>query len=207
MIKINRVPIFTKEIFHFTLPNFEEWKKQIKQILLVEENEIHKINSSPEKQSNVMGKRTAWNSHERYPSLGLLCKEIKKYLEKFIEQEGYDIPSLETEDCWLNWYKKNNYAQPHKHGSAIATVLFVDVEKSNNKLFFHSDDYSVLVKKNDTSINFSDVKEITANDGTVIFFDGSINHSVSLNTTDNTRITMAANFRPVYYENRKEIYK
>ena len=35
MVDINKVPIFTQEVFHFTLPNFEEWKKQIYQIILM----------------------------------------------------------------------------------------------------------------------------------------------------------------------------
>ena len=42
-IQISRLPIFTTEVFSFELPNFEEWEKQIKQIVLVEDNkQIHK---------------------------------------------------------------------------------------------------------------------------------------------------------------------
>ena len=41
MVKINRLPIFTSEVFSFELPNFEEWQKQIKQIVMVEDNAVH----------------------------------------------------------------------------------------------------------------------------------------------------------------------
>ena len=202
-MNINKIPIFTQEVFHFTLPNFEEWKKLINQIILVEENKnIHEHDTSPEEACNVMAKRTAWNSHQRYPALNMLCNEIRVYLNKFIEKENYDIPDLDVTDCWINWYKKNQYAQPHKHGGVLSVVLFVDVEKSNSKFFFHSDNNAVFVKENDVVTNFSNVKELSAKDGTVIFFDGSINHSVSPNTTDNTRITIAINYNINYKKNR-----
>ena len=49
MIQVTKTPIFTQEIFSFTLPNFETYKKQIQQIVLVEDNKsIHKIDTSPE---------------------------------------------------------------------------------------------------------------------------------------------------------------
>ena len=80
----------------------------------------------------------------------------------------------------------------------------MNVEKSNSKFFFHSDNNAVFIKKTDSHTNFSNIKEVNVKDGTVIFFDGSISHSVSQNTTDNTRITMAVNFSVNYSEKRKE---
>tara|TARA_R100000544_G_C2205057_1_gene48817 strand:+ start:159 stop:782 length:624 start_codon:yes stop_codon:yes gene_type:complete len=205
MIDINRTPIFTQEVFHFTLPNFEEWKKHINQIVLVEENKnIHKHDTSPEKACSVMAKRTAWNSHLRYQSLDNLCKEIASHLEKFIEKEGYDIPKLVVTDCWINWYKKNQYAQPHRHGHCLSVVFFVDVEKSNGKFFFNSDNYAVLTKKSETHTNYNNTVQVDVKDGTILFFDGSISHSVSSNTSDNNRITVAINFDVNYLENRDE---
>ena len=83
---IERLPIFTHEVFHFQLPDFDSWKKKIEQIILVEENKnIHGQSTVPDDQCNVVGKRTAWNSHLRYNSLNLLCEEIKNYLCKFVE--------------------------------------------------------------------------------------------------------------------------
>ena len=203
MVEINRLPIFTQEVFHFTMPNFEKWKKYINQIVLVEENnEIHKHDTSPEEQCNVMARRTAWNSHQRYPILNDLCEEIRLYLKEFIKKEGYDIPDIEVKDCWVNWYKKNQHAQPHEHGHQLSAVLFVDVEKTNSKFFFHANNYVVFVKKTKTHSNFSNVVELNVKDGTVLFFDGSIPHSVSSNITNNTRITVALNFKLSYIEKR-----
>jgi uncharacterized protein (TIGR02466 family) len=203
---INRLPVFTQEVFYFTLPNFEEWQKQIKQIILVEENKnIHKHDTSPKESCNVMAKRTAWNSHERYESLNLLCLEIDKYLSFFIKQEGYDMPKLKVHDCWINWYTKNNFSQPHRHGSHLSVVVFLDVEDTDAKFFFHSNENMVLIKKNETNTNFTNLKEVNVKNGTVIFFDGSLYHSVSPNTTDKKRITVAMNY-DVIYQNLREDY-
>lgn len=205
MVDIIKVPIFTQEVFHFTLPNFEEWKKHIYQIVLVEDNKnIHGYETAPEEECNVRAKRTSWNSHQRYSILNDLCKEIASHLKNFIEKEGYDIPELIIKDCWINWYGKNQYAQPHTHGHNLSVVLFVDVEKSNGKFFAYSDNTAVLVKKNETRTNFSNTIQIDAKDGTVLFFDGSIPHSVSPNTTDNKRVTVAVNFQVIYEQERNE---
>ena len=202
---INRLPVFTQEVFYFTLPNFEEWQKQIKQIVLVEENkDIHKHDTSPEKACNIMAKRTAWNSHQRYPVLKFLCDEIEKFLKIFIENENYDIPSMRVQNCWINWYGKDNYAQPHHHKGYLSVVVFVDVENTDAKFFFHGDNNFVLTKKEDTKTNFNNIKSIEVKNGTVLFFDGSLHHSVSQNTTDKKRITVAINYVPEYFEDRNE---
>ena len=198
-IKISRLPIFTTEVFSFELPNFEEWEKQIKQIVLVEDNkQIHNISSTPEEKCNIVGSRTAWNSHQRYPSLKFLCDEIEGYLCSFIKNEGYDIPKLVIHNCWINWYDKDNYAQPHTHGAVLSVVLFVNVEDSDAKFFFHADNNLVLTKQEELKTNFSNVKHVKVKNGTIIFFDGSIRHSVSQNTTNKKRITVALNYAVDY---------
>ena len=205
MVQINKIPIFTDEVFYFKLPNFDIWKKQIEQIVLVEDNKkIHGVDTSPEESCNIHAKRTAWNSHVRYPILNDLCNEIKNYLIDWIKQEDFDIPSLDLEECWINWYKKNNYAQPHQHKQYLAVVLFVDVEASGGGLYFHSDKNYSLVKKSNSHTNFSNAKKINSENGTVIFFDGSLHHSVIPNEKEEKRITMAMNFRPSYFEGRGE---
>ena len=47
------------------------------------------------------------------------------------------------------------------------------------------------------------MKQVTAKDGAVIFFDGSLQHSVSANKSQNTRITVAINYDVDYKEERK----
>ena len=77
-------------------------------------------------------------------------------------------------------------------------VVFVDVEDTDAKFFFHSNENMVLVKKDETSTNFTNIKEVNVKNGTVVFFDGSLTHSVSPNTTNKKRITVAVNYSVVY---------
>ena len=47
-MKINRISLFSSEVFVFELPEFEDWKKLIKQIVLVENNkDVHGHDTSP----------------------------------------------------------------------------------------------------------------------------------------------------------------
>jgi ectoine hydroxylase-related dioxygenase (phytanoyl-CoA dioxygenase family) len=86
----------------------------------------------------------------------------------------------------------------------LSAVLFVDVEKTDARFFFHANHNLVLIKKQDVISNFSNLKEVQAKDGTVIFFDGSVKHSVSPNNTNNTRVTMAVNYKVNYKQERDE---
>ena len=197
--KINKHTLFIEEVYSFTLPNFNFYKDKIKQIIRVEEN----IQSTaPDKQCNVVAQRTSWNSHQRYPIMYDLSQEISQIINQFIQLEGYDIPNLEIQDCWINWYKKDEYANPHDHGSVLSSVLFVDVKDTDANFIFNSDKRAVFQKKDDTSTNFNNLKILTPKDGTVIFFDGSVMHSVSANQSNKERVTAAFNYRPEYLANR-----
>jgi hypothetical protein len=205
-MKIDRLELFTDEAFYFSMPNFDVWKQHIENIILIEENNSKfNLDTTPEEECNVKASRTAWNSHERYPAINNLCEEIKKILKKFIEEEGYDIPSLHTDECWINWYTKNQHAVPHSHKPFLAVVLFVDVEESSADFLFHSSKNFVLSKIKDNEIlRTNTLKKINVKNGTVVFFDGAIPHSVSSNLSDKRRITLAMNLRPQYSLKRDE---
>jgi uncharacterized protein (TIGR02466 family) len=205
MIEIVKTPIFTQEVFSFYLPNFENYKKKIEQIVLVEENKsIHKIDTSIDLEDNIKARRTAWNSHQKYEPLKNICNDISVYIKQFIYEEDYDIPNIQLENCWINWYGKGQNAVPHHHGSNLSAVLFVDVEDTDASFYFHADKNLVLHKKSDVKTYFNNVVEVKGKNGTVIFFDGRTMHSVSPNLKEKTRVTMAMNFKVIYIENRNE---
>tara|TARA_Y100000114_G_scaffold133491_1_gene132952 strand:- start:235 stop:858 length:624 start_codon:yes stop_codon:yes gene_type:complete len=207
MIEITKTPIFTQEIYTFNLPDFKIYEEQIKQIILVESNKaIHGIDTSPDLECNVKAKRTAWNSHKKYNILNQLSSDIAKYVGQIIESENYDVPEIETKNCWINWYGKGQNALPHNHRSTISAVLFVDVEDTDAVLMFHSDQNLVLHKKTDTHTNFSDIKTLKAHNGLVVCFDGSIFHSVTPNLSDHNRVTFAVNYTVHYPEPERNEY-
>ena len=61
----------------------------------------------------------------------------------------------------INWYKKDEYANPHDHGHVLSCVLFVDVEDTDAHFIFNSNRRTILQKKEDTSINYSNLKFLT----------------------------------------------
>ena len=206
MININKLAVFTDEVFYFDMPNFTDWKKQIEQIILIEENNsLRGKDDIPQEECNVKAKRTGFHSHLKYPALHNLCNYMKNILKDFIDKEQYDIPNLIVVDCWINWYEKNQHAIPHAHKPYLSVVFFVDVEDSKASFFFHSDKNFILQKKKNNELNYMNtMKKINVKNGTVVFFDGILPHSVSPNLSNKRRVTVALNFRAIYTEDRNE---
>ncbi len=198
---ISRLPIFTQELFYYQIDNLSEWQEKIQHIIMAEETNLK---TEPSERCNVFAGRTDWNSHQRYKALDDLGTEIRLSLEDFIRKEGYDIPTLALHECWVNWYKKDEHAVPHKHDNFLAVVLFLNVEDSESYFFVHADNNAVLQKKETNHVTYNNLKQINVKDGTVIFFDGKVMHSVSANKSNKTRVTVAFNFVPIYDEIRHE---
>jgi uncharacterized protein (TIGR02466 family) len=206
MTNIEKISLFTDEIYTFKMPHHDEWEKEIKTIIKVEENKnLHAFSTMPEDECNVKAKRTAWDSHIRYNSVNNIVNEIKIIIKNFIEIENYDAPNLHALDCWINWYEKNQYAIPHSHIGNLSVVYFIDIEKTNTKFLFHKNSNFELVKKKDLKNFFRNtIKDIPIENGTVVMFPSRMLHSVTPNLSDNRRITLAINFGVNYEEERKE---
>ena len=173
MIEIQKLPIFVDEVNFFTMPNHEHWKEQIHNIVKVEDNKnIHKFTTTPNEEDNVKANRTAWDSHLRYPAIGELTNEITDIIHSSILKDGYDAPYLSVGDAWINWYSKNQFAQPHYHSAHLAVVYFVDTEGSGSDFIFtRKDHYRLLKKENENTIT-NIHKKMNIKDGTVVFLMG-----------------------------------
>tara|TARA_R110000868_G_scaffold140537_5_gene356264 strand:+ start:15869 stop:16489 length:621 start_codon:yes stop_codon:yes gene_type:complete len=203
MISISKTPLFTQEVYSFIMPDHEHWKEQIKNIILVEKNKnLHSHSTTPKEECNVKANRTAWDTHIKYGSISILSQKLRTIIQDFTIQENFDVPKLEIQDCWINWYDKNNYAVPHNHTCHLSLVYFVDVEDTKASFLFHENNNFRLVKKNENSEEINIVKKIHAKDGMVLMFNGNICHSVTPNQTNEERVTLALNFCVVYDEER-----
>ena len=204
-IDITKTPLFTDEVSFFTMPNHDHWKEQIHNIIKVEDNKnIHKYTTIPNKEDNVKASRTAWDSHLRYSAIGTLTDKIVEIIHSSVRQDGYDAPVLRIEDAWINWYKKDQFALPHIHASHISVVYFVDTENSSSDFIFTQKDHYRLLKKEGDKTITNTHKQMNIKDGTVIFFNGNMWHSVSPNLSNKTRITFATNLIAEYHGERKE---
>jgi len=194
-VEVNKHDIFTDSMWSFTMPNHEHWKKQLEDIITVEKNkDIHKFSMENKEDRPVQAHKTPWDSHCRYFAVFETAKIINNVIMQSIKDDGWEAPQLNPLDCWINWYQKNQYANVHVHNALLSAVYFVNIEKSPSKFFFHRDDRFRLRKENEDS----NIKMITPKEGSVIFFTGCQSHSVSANTSDETRITMAINFSGQY---------
>jgi len=200
--------IFVEEAWSFTMPDHEKWRKEIKDIILVENNkEIHKHTTIPRGDCNVKARRTAWDSHYRYPSIRSLTSELSNIIKEWIKQENFDAPAIEIKDCWINWYGKNNHTVPHFHGVHLSLVYFVDVEDSKADFLFIREDRYELIRKENNETFHNSMKYVKVKNGTVLMFNGALMHTVTPNLSNNTRITFAANYVVDYEahtENKKK---
>jgi uncharacterized protein (TIGR02466 family) len=207
-LEITKHNIFVEEAWSFIMPDHEKWRKEIKNIILVENNkEIHKHTTIPGGDCNIKAKRTAWDSHYRYPSIRSLTSELSNIIKEWIKQENFDAPAIEIKDCWINWYGKNNHAVPHFHGVHLALVYFVDVEDSKADFLFIREDRYELIRKENNETFHNNMKYVKVKNGTVLMFNGALMHSVTPNLSNSTRITFAANYVVDYEahtENKKK---
>ena len=217
MINIEKHTIFTEDIYSFVMPAHEDWSEKIKNIITVEDNkEIHQHTTIPkeackwaltpqellrEQLDSVMGKRTAWDSHLRYPILQSLIKELVKIIQIFIEKENFDAPILVLQECWINWLKKNDHVLPHIHPRHLVLVYAVDVEETGADLLWIKSDSYQLANKGEKIRN--DIKSLKIKNGSVVMFNGNLLHAVTPNLSNKTRVTFIANFEVGYINDEK----
>ena len=105
--------------------------------------------------------------------------------------------NLFTENSWLNAYKKNQHAVPHQHvGNIFSCVYFVKIPDKSCDFYFHNPRKGMLNSTGEGQM--SDLK-VDVEEGQVITFNGDLLHSVTPNLSDETRLTLAINYRPHYY--------
>jgi len=203
MLDIKKHELFTEHIYSFEMPNFDFWKKEINEIIKVEDNKVHNHSTDIKYWSNIKAKRTAWDTHYRYRSMHNIAMEFKKIVKSFVESENFDAPNVDVAHLWINWYSKHELAVPHYHNNHFSLVFFVDVEKTNTNFLVHKNyKQCFLVKKEDDNNFNNNLVEIKVKDGTCLMFDGGLYHSTTPNLTDHKRITLAANFEVTYSERK-----
>lgn len=200
---MNKHPLFSQKCWSFTLPRHEEYKRLINQVLLVDQNDPNfristghtskKLEGS--EQTNVYAWRSDWHSHLHFPILEKLCEELKSYLAEIIKEEKVqDTSEIEVVDCWINKYKKNDFAVPHRHGNdEWVSVYFMKIPKDSKSIFRVHNPLGHTYKSGLTE-NFATL-DINATEGSIIIMSGAMRHEVTPNMSEKERVTIAMNFR------------
>ena len=140
-------------------------------------------NAIPQNHSNVKASlHTEWY----WEPDNITFRNLKSYIREEIEKHykpgltsdgGRDM--LKVGSFWANVYRKGDYAQPHCH-------------KPNDFSFA----YFVKVKWYDSPFVFTDSgKRIRPKEGRYVIFPSYLKHYVPKNRYNDTRITLAGNFK------------
>ena len=102
-----------------------------------------------------------------------LRKEYTKICAEFCTERKYN--SFNIGDIWYNFYKKNQYQEPHIHESTFTVIHYVRFNR-----FFHNETKFV-----------SNIMAPRVNQGDLIIFPGNLEHYVPKNNSFFPRLTIA----------------
>ena len=196
-MNITTQPLFQQKFFSFSLENHEHYKKMINQIILVEENKHLQTLSRGDSlvldtQSNVYAWRTNWNIHLEFPILHQICQDILQYGKEIIKQEKIECEGgLRINNCWINKYKKDDYALSHAHDRhGWSCVYFVQIPDDSSTFQFHN---PIGTTFKSALKDYAPTLDISVTEGSVLFFQGVLFHSVTPHQSSQERITLAGN--------------
>ena len=202
---MTRHSLFSQKCWSFTLTHHEEYKRKINQILLVDKNNPNfrvsadnsdeSVSLKDHTQTNVYAWKSNWHLHHSFPILEELCEEIKPYLTQIIKEEKIKHTStIETMNCWVNKYQKNDFACPHTHENTQWSAVYMMKIPSDSSSLFRIHNPLGTTYNSELLENFA-ILDINTKEGVVVITSGALKHEVTPNKSEEERITVAMNFR------------
>lgn len=131
---------------------------------------------------------------------------MKSFLQKYLDRYTKDILKIKQEFYITHtWFTKNNFGEfhlPHNHpNSIISGLLYVSAGPDMGNITFHRHpSINTLTNSFAFTYDYSELNEHNSNSwwlevktGTVILFPSSLDHSVTENKTNKTRICIGFN--------------
>jgi len=103
---------------------------------------------------------------------------LRKEYEKIAIEvcKNYNINEYYLSDIWYNYYKKEQYQEPHIHdGNGGVTAVH----------------YLIFDAKKHSKTCFNNIETPNINEGDILFFPDNLEHFVPENKTDSPRLTVA----------------
>jgi len=202
---MNKHTLFSQKCWSFTLTRHEEYKNKINQILLVYKKDPNfripgkksggAVSLECPDQTNVYAWRSDWYLHFSFPILNELCEDIKPLLAQIIKEEKIrNTSTIEATDCWINKYKKGDFAQPHHHGNDCWIAVYFMNSPQDSEAVFRVHNPLGTTYNSELLENFRTL-DINVKEGSVIIMSGALRHEVTPNTSEEERITVPMNFR------------
>ena len=198
---MTRHSLFSQKCWSFTLPRHEEYKRLINQILLLDKTDPNfRLNEKgrslkSQTQTNVYAWRSDWHLHDFFPVFKELCREVTPFLHDIIKEEKIkDTSVIETVNCWINKYKKGDFAQPHLHDVDLWSVIYFMNSPQDSQAVFRVHNPLGITYNSGLLENFRTL-DINTEEGSVLIMSGAMRHEVTPNKSEEERITVAMNFR------------
>ena len=182
-------PIFTHD--HASIDN-----NKLKEYIL----SVQKNNPKGRKVSNVEGWQSDFQDTQT-PELQQFFSQVLVDLNNYFEQldgntEKYKVTIT---DCWFNINHKNTYNRPHNHTGYLSLVYYVEAAEDSGHIMFH---HPAEQSQAGSNLGYFKSNNVPANAGNwsmppktsrCYIFPSWLVHSVNMNTTNNTRISIALN--------------
>ena len=126
--------------------------------------------------------------------LRVIGKAIDDHLKLFMDALGFPKKQYRM-TSWITSNSKGEYAPVHNHLNAdISGVYYYQTNERDGSIFFVT---PALAMTNSIFTKFSDNIYVKPEEGKLIMFPGWLQHGVSANTTDSTRVSLAFN---IYFD-------
>lgn len=155
----------------------------------------------PQYQSRQLSNSGGWQSptftmYDHEPIMPF-AQMVGVFVSDLYRKFGVTMDKATLDNYWINVNPPNSYNETHRHPmSCFSTVLYCKVPQNSGKIrFVRPDDMECFVPvKTSNDYNYgSHVIEPKVN--TLLLFPSHLNHSVSLNQSNDTRISIAFNWR------------
>ncbi len=178
MTQITALPLSNNSRVYFGfMPNAAEVNLQIMEAYLqLREQDLIR-------RSHFFGGRyeNLYLTHERIPAIGKILKQAKSYAGNLLQAPVDDLRS----GFWINDMGPNEVTTEHDHDDydeLLSGVYYIQVPPNSGEL--------VIVDKHSRTL-------VTPQAGMFVFFAPDVLHSVSINSSDERRISMGMNFGPI----------
>ena len=145
-------------------------------------------NNKTSKNNFILKQNKMKNLHE-----DLLVK-INDYFKSV--EDSNDKVELYITQSWLNYNEANTYHHEHWHtNSYISGVLYIKADENLDFIRFLNPRYSSFEFSNKNNFNIfnSGIWDFPVKSGSIIIFPSYLRHSVTNNTSNNERISLAFN--------------
>jgi len=153
----------------------------------------------------TVSNKNGWQSNLadlRSPELSEFFQILLKDFNYYFEQLGGDINTKEVmiTNCWFNINEKNSFNWPHVHDGFASGVYYIEADKDTGDLIFTHPSALIDLQwpsnwfnKNSHYSCTTPTWKMPPESSRFYIFPSWLTHSVDMNTTDKTRISVALN--------------